>query len=1175
MGKYRTIGTDLNRVYRNDLNQNFEDIDTDIKAGVAETKRVETETKNTIDSIVGGGFIEGLETARDRANTAAISADEKAALANAKATYANTQGLYAKEQGDYAKLQGNYAKDKALEADTAATNANAEASNLDGLKIAVTDATQAAGVSASKADVATVGAENATLAADTATGKADASTLKANTAADNADAKAMLAQTAAENANTEATGLETLKADVALATTAANDSALRANTSADTADTSAASADLVTAEATAQALEAQTQAAHAQTQGDFAKLQGEFAKIQGTHAKTEGDKAALANAEFITLKGESITATTNATDAALLANSEAADLATMKDAVTSATTGAIAVTESTALESAYAKAQGNYAKAKGDAVQDIFDSGLVASVNGKTGAVNLTPADVGAEPAVPGKSLSTEDFTTAEKTKLGTVEDGANNYTLPAALPAEMITESPTKRFVADTKTAEWDAAEQNAKDYADSKIADIPAVDLAPYATKIALKEEEAARLLHENKKIHEGELHGLRIVDDALEIFNGTEWLAIKGGGGGVPLGNVESLSATAEVGNKIKIAWTDPADVVLEGITLAKWSGTKLLRKEGTYPTNEKDGTVLADSKVRDAYAAGYSDTGLTAGTTYYYALFPYSENGLVTIDNTNRATAKAFEKYVKEAPSKPVASKLQQNKATVTSDVGAVVSLDKVDWFASPYEFTGLTDGQTYTPYAKVAATATHFESAIATGTAFIAVNKLPKTAPTEPVISAMKFDRATITSEAGAVVSINGTNWFPTPHEYTGLTAEQAYVAYAKFEESSTHLESPVSQKAFTTPSAVKIYGVKIDTTNSNPETAVTYTDDAIGSTPMKLQGGSISMGSWADRYPFSEITPVVVKNGVEQFELNPNDYTQKKAGGAADITSGAAGDVFVRFAPLWWKFETVGTALHIRIATAPQPGYKRLAHMKGSTELDFAYIGAYMGFNSGGQLRSLSGKVATATQTIGTFRTQAQAQGAGYTQFDYYKLLMVQVMLLIATKSRDSQTALGRGYVDGNAAYANTGGTDKKGLNFGETTGKMQNKIFGIEDFWGNYYQFIDGMVTDASHNMLIGNDNFNDTGAGYTNHGKGATANVAGYISTVQGGTETGFIVKEAAGSETTHYADYGYLNSGSLPIFGGDRADAGMAGAFVLRVYQAPSSSSADCAARACFRK
>lgn len=59
---------------------------------------------------------------------------------------------------------------------------------------------------------------------------------------------------------------------------------------------------------------------------------------------------------------------------------------------------------------------------------------------------------------VAGKQLSTEDFTTAEKTKLTGVAPGANNYTHPATHPASMITEDASKRFVSDAEKAAWNA---------------------------------------------------------------------------------------------------------------------------------------------------------------------------------------------------------------------------------------------------------------------------------------------------------------------------------------------------------------------------------------------------------------------------------------------------------------------------------------------------------------------------------------------------------------------------------------------------------------------------------------------------------------------------------------------------------------------------------------------
>ena len=511
-----------------------------------------------------------------------------------------------------------------------------------------------------------------------------------------------------------------------------------------------------------------------------------------------------------------------------------------------------------------------------------------------------------------------------------------------------------------------------------------------------------------HLTDLVSQAEIHGLRATNAKLEYFNGTEWKTVSGG---LPVGNVVGFSTTA--GNTtVTLKWKDPTDVVtLDGATLVKWRGTKILRKTGSYPANEKDGVLVVDSGVRDQYATtGFVDTGLTNGVTYYYMAFPYTIEDIYTVNATNQLSA----------------------------------------------------------------------------------------------------------------------------------------------------------------TPKAYVIYGVKIDTTNSNPKTALTYTDNAIGFTPALGNNGAFNAGSWVDKFPFNQIKPCLY-NGAVNYYLNPNNYAQKADGTASDITSGADGDVMVEFPKVWWKFETIGTDLYVRYADAQvDASYKCLAHLRGTTEKDKCYISAYLGYNLSSKLRSLSGKTPTATQTIGTFRTQAQANGAGYDQMAYFPLLMLQVLFVVMFKDRDSQTALGRGYVDGNSAAIATGGTNAKGMFYGETTGKLQNKFCGLEDFYGNLRYWIDGFFSDASRNMLIGTQNFNDTGSGYTNYGQGATADIGGYISTVQGGTESGFIVKATAGSATTYYADYGYLCASLLPIFGGYWTNADIAGAFYLYACNAASFSSAYVGAR-----
>lgn len=61
---------------------------------------------------------------------------------------------------------------------------------------------------------------------------------------------------------------------------------------------------------------------------------------------------------------------------------------------------------------------------------------------------------------VAGKQLSTEDYTTEEKTKLAGVENGANNYKHPATHSANIIVENTERRFVTDLEKADWNSKE-------------------------------------------------------------------------------------------------------------------------------------------------------------------------------------------------------------------------------------------------------------------------------------------------------------------------------------------------------------------------------------------------------------------------------------------------------------------------------------------------------------------------------------------------------------------------------------------------------------------------------------------------------------------------------------------------------------------------------------------
>ncbi|WP_217694098.1 hypothetical protein [Alkalihalophilus pseudofirmus] len=59
-----------------------------------------------------------------------------------------------------------------------------------------------------------------------------------------------------------------------------------------------------------------------------------------------------------------------------------------------------------------------------------------------------------------GKGLSSNDYTSAEKTKLSGIASNANNYTHPSTHPASMITESTTRRFTSDNEKETWNGKE-------------------------------------------------------------------------------------------------------------------------------------------------------------------------------------------------------------------------------------------------------------------------------------------------------------------------------------------------------------------------------------------------------------------------------------------------------------------------------------------------------------------------------------------------------------------------------------------------------------------------------------------------------------------------------------------------------------------------------------------
>jgi hypothetical protein len=318
----------------------------------------------------------------------------------------------------------------------------------------------------------------------------------------------------------------------------------------------------------------------------------------------------------------------------------------------------------------------------------------------------------------------------------------------------------------------------------------------------------------------------------------------------------------------------------------------------------------------------------------------------------------------------------------------------------------------------------------------------------------------------------------------------------------------------------------------------------------------------------------------MLKEGVEQYNLDPDDFTKKKDGTAADITTGNDGDVMIRISKLALSIVRNGNHLYIQITDNPEPptegdvNYHYYAHTRVTDgDRDYLYIGAYKGWTQGnGQLRSLSGKSPTTNQNLSGFRARAQANGSGYDLCAFYPLTLIQALFILRYKSLNSQAALGQGYVSGSSAQT-TGATDTKGLYYGNpSTATDRVKCMGIEDLWGNIGEWIEGVFSIGIGKLGLAFGSFNSSGSGYQAYSGLASVNLANYGTKVLGTTELGFFEKASGGSNSTYFCDYmsfDWLNVPTSYIQNSDYGN-GLAGGIFCRYRLDPSTTSGGAGGR-----
>lgn len=353
----------------------------------------------------------------------------------------------------------------------------------------------------------------------------------------------------------------------------------------------------------------------------------------------------------------------------------------------------------------------------------------------------------------------------------------------------------------------------------------------------------------------------------------------------------------------------------------------------------------------------------------------------------------------------------------------------------------------------------------------------------------------------------------------------------------------------------------KRYGYRVKITEPNPADRVEYLFDAVGMTPahMDFDTGTFNYGDWKDIWFVRDNYPCMVRSsGAEDYRLNPNDYTKKLADGAdSDVLNQQYDGNAMAAIPLVWvcRYQESGYRYVIFCESQYDESYKAYAHTRpDGTIAKNAYHALFEGTIVETKLRSLAGDglyPQNITQASAEL-TAAKANGTNWSIRTWSVHTLIADLCTLISKSCNSQEAFGQGHTTGYVNNAdqhygllNCGTLKDKGQFYGYNDTAHAVKVFHIENFWGNRWDRILGLVLDngvPKAKMTPEGAGYNLTGDGYTAFGTGVSGETAEYGSGYQHlteQTEFGCLpVGPHDGSDATYETDHYWWNRTAVRV-------------------------------------
>lgn len=344
-----------------------------------------------------------------------------------------------------------------------------------------------------------------------------------------------------------------------------------------------------------------------------------------------------------------------------------------------------------------------------------------------------------------------------------------------------------------------------------------------------------------------------------------------------------------------------------------------------------------------------------------------------------------------------------------------------------------------------------------------------------------------------------------------------------------------------------TPQEYILFGYYDDTTDSNPETKIHYTDMCEGFTPARCiatNAGGWTEGSWTEdaAWFIKGNKPYMVKyDGTLDYELDHSDYAKKKDGTASDVSNTSYGGNAMATLPLIWvKRWTEGARKYRQFCNIQlDENFHAYAFTREDGSIEpYTLIPMFAGSLISSKLRSIAGQTQMNNQTGENEKTYAAANGAGWsTGYASVKILLWELETLL-TRSTNKQDACGYGnYTGGTAASSlSKTGTQLTGgrfFGYGSAVNKPR-KFLHCEWQCGAWERILGWLLVGGKH-YIKAVPPYNETGAGYVNTGLSFSGTSGGYIK--EGVlTEYGEVPTVLGGSSDTYYCCGGWYNASQV---------------------------------------